>query len=345
LTAIAESYEFVDETFLPPSIFYKITEARVSDPGMIEKSAKRRRLRDHLTNDGKLAILAADHPARRVTKSGNDSTMMGNRHGYLARALRVVSNPEFDGVMGTTDIIEDLLIVDQLMVENGGESFLDEKVLIGCMNRGGLSGAEFEMDDRFTSFTAESIHNLRLDGGKMMFRLDIHDTRSLDTIIGCARAINELNKHSIPVFLEAFSVERTAEGYRALKSADELIKTIGVATALGDSSRRIWLKIPHCESFDRVAKSTTCPILMLGGESLGDLSSVFREFCDGMAAGRNVRGALVGRNVLYPGREDPAAVAGAVNRLVHEKFTVEQAVDHVASVRGRNMNKLTSVIA
>ena len=345
MTVIAQNYEFVDQTFLPPSIFDKITEARVNDSRIIEKSARRRRLRDHLTNDGKLAILAADHPARRVTRSGKDSTMMGNRHGYLSRALRVVTNPEFDGIMGTTDIIEDLLIVDQLIIENGGESFLDEKVLIGCMNRGGLSGTEFEMDDRFTSFTAESIQNLRLDGGKMMFRLDIHDPRSLDTIMGCARAIGELNKRSIPVFLEAFSVERTAEGYKALKSADELIKTVGVATALGDSSKGIWLKIPHCESFDRVARSTSCPILMLGGESLGDLPSVFREFCDGMAAGRNVRGALVGRNVLYPGREDPAAVAGAVNKIVHEKFTVEQAVDHIASIRGRNMNKLVSVIA
>ena len=270
---------------------------------------------------------------------------MGNRHSYLSRVLRVVTSPEFDGVMGTTDIIEDLLIVDQLMVENRGESFLDRKVLVGCMNRGGLSGAEFEMDDRFTSFTADSIDRLRLDGAKMMFRLDLKDTRSLDTIVSCSEAINQLNRHSIAVFLEAFSVERTPEGYKALKSADELIKMIGVATALGDSSRGIWLKIPYCQGFDRVAKSTSCPILMLGGESLGNLSGVFKEFSDGIAAGQNVRGALVGRNVLYPGQEDPSAVADAVSKIVHQNFTVDQALDHIKSVRGRNMEKLTSVIA
>jgi hypothetical protein len=119
------------------------------------------------------------------------------------------------------------------------------------MNRGGLSGTSFETDDRFTSFTADSIRRLRLDGAKIMFRLEPTDSRSLDTIATCAKVITELNKRSIPVFLEVFSVERTESGYKTLKNADELIRTIGVATALGDSSRGIWPKIPYCEGFDR----------------------------------------------------------------------------------------------
>lgn len=53
----------------------------------------------------------------------------------------------------------------------------------------------------------------------------------------------------------------------------------------------------------------------------------------------------MGRNVLYPGQEDPYAVADAVSKIVHQNFTVDQALDHIKSVRGRNMEKLTSVIA
>lgn len=346
LTSLNTNFEFSHQFFFPESAFKMITDVRVSDPGFIEKSAKRRKRRPQLTVDGRLAILAADHPARRVTKSGNDPVLMGNRHGYLGRILRVLASPEFDGVMGTTDIIEDLLIVDQLLVEHGqGQGLLDQKVVIGCMNRGGLSGAEFEMDDRFTSFTAGSIYRLRLDGAKMMFRLDLKDTRSLDTIIACSEAITDLNRFSIPVFLEGFSVERTAEGYKTLKTADELIKTVSVATALGDSSRGIWLKIPYCEGFERVAKATSCPILMLGGESLGDPTGILQEFSKGMAAGQNVRGALVGRNVLYPGQEDPLAVAEAVSKVVHRGFTLDQAQNHMKNVRGRDMDKLTSILA
>jgi len=84
---------------------------------------------------------------------------------------------------------------------------------------------------------------------------------------------------------------------------------------------------------------------MLGGESLGSPAGVLQEFSEGMAAGQNVRGALVGRNVLYPGQEDPSAVADAVSKIVHHNFTVEQALNHIKSVRGRNMQKLTSVLA
>jgi DhnA family fructose-bisphosphate aldolase class Ia len=46
-----------------------------------------------------------------------------------------------------------------------------------------------------------------------------------------------------------------------------------------------------------------------------------------MAAGANVRGALVGRNVLYPGDDDPRAVAEAVGGIVHQGWTVEQAMN------------------
>lgn len=343
MTSFSSKFEFSHESFFPQSIFKLITDVRVNDPRVIEKSARRRKHREKLTVDGKLAILAADHPARRVTKSGGAPLIMGDRRGYLGRILRVVTTPEFDGVMGTTDIIEDLLILDQLLAEHGGNSFLDQKILVGCMNRGGLSGAAFEMDDKFTSFTADSINRLHLDGAKMMFRLDITDARSLGTIRACSEAITELNRYSLPVFLEVFSVKRTEEGYKTLRTADELIKTVGVATALGDSSRGIWLKIPYCEGFERVAKSTSFPILMLGGEAADDPTRVLHEFSLGMAAGQNVRGALVGRNILYPAKDDPSAIANAVSTIVHRNFTVEEALNHIEGIRGRNMDRLTSV--
>ncbi|HYW01989.1 MAG TPA: hypothetical protein VE862_11000 [Candidatus Acidoferrum sp.] len=342
MSALTSNYEFAYPTFFPESIFNLITEARVGDPKIIQKSAQRRKKREKLTVDGKLAILACDHPGRFVTKNGNEPIRMGNRHEYLSRILRVVTSPKFDGVMSTTDILEDLLIIDQLVLERGGESFLDGKVLVGCMNRGGLSGSSYEMDDRFTSFTAASIHRLRLDAAKFMFRLDLKDSTSLDTIVSCANAITELNALSIPSFLETFSVQKTPEGgYKTLKTADEMIKVVGVASALCDSSQGIWLKIPYCDGFERVAKATTCPILMLGGESVGDPTGIFKEFTKGMVAGKTVRGALVGRNILYPGNEDPSAVADAVSGIVHQNFTVQDALQHLVAARGQGMPNLT----
>jgi DhnA family fructose-bisphosphate aldolase class Ia len=185
------------------------------------------------------------------------------------------------------------------------------------------------------------MHRLGLDAAKLMFRLDLKDSTSLDTIVACAKAIGELNALSIPPFFEAFSVQKTPDGYKTLKTADDRIKVVGVATAIGDSSRGIWLKIPYCDGFDRVAKATTCPILMLGGESLGDPTSILQEFSKGMSSGKNVRGALVGRNILYPGKEDPSAVADAVSGIVHRGFTVTDAQQHIKLVHGRAIDRLT----
>lgn len=339
-----DDYQFDVYKFFPDRLFNAITDIRVNNPEVVRKEAKNRRRRENLTKDGKLTILAADHPGRYITRSGDDPLIMGNRQSYLGRVLRVITNPEFDGVMGTPDIIEDLLIVNCMIKENGGEGFLDNKVVIGCMNRGGLAGTAFEMDDRFTAFTAESMYRLGLDGAKMMFRLDLSSVDSGKTIDCCSKAITECNKYDLPIFMEPLVVAKTDKGYETKKNAADLIKVIGVASALGDSSMNIWLKIPYCDGYEQVAKASTCPMLMLGGESKGDPTPIIEEFAEGMKAGSTIRGALVGRNVHHPGKDDPLAVALAINGIVHDGFDAEQAVRCLMTNRDKDIDYLTSGI-
>ena len=114
-----------------------------------------------------------------------------------------------------------------------------------------------------------------------------------------------------------------------------------MASALGDGSRYMWLMLPHCEGYETVARATTLPILLLGGESAGDPAPFLRQLGSAMAAGPNVRGALVGRNVLYPGDEDPLAMAEAAGGIVHHGWTVEQALESMAAARGTGMDRLS----
>ena len=334
-------YKFKTEEFFPVRIKDMITETRVERPEVIMSEALMRVQRPKLTRDGKLTILATDHPARRVTNVGKDSLGMGDRLEYLGRILRVMVTGEFDGVMGPTDIIEDLFIVSYLIKQGGGPGFLDEKIILGCMNRGGLANVVFEMDDRMTSFTADSIAQLRLDGSKIMLRLDDNDDRSLYTIEYCAQAISELNAYGLPTFLEPLPAELKDGKYEVKKNAEDLAKTAGFASALGDSSSNLWLKLPYCENYEIVSRSVTLPILMLGGASKGDPTPMLAEFSAGMQAGNNIRGALVGRNILYPGSEDPLATAEAVYKIVHEGYTAEQAADYIMANRSKDMDGLT----
>ncbi len=334
------AYRFDLESFFPVRLFEAITQARLRRPEIVSEEAAARRRREPLAPDGKLTILAADHPARGVTNVGADPLAIGDRYQYLGRVLRVISSDQFDGVMATTDIVEELFIVNRLVKEGGGPGFLDGKVILGCMNRGGLAGTVSELDDRFTSFTPGRIDALRLDAAKIMVRLADDDPGSLETIMGCVQAIRELNALGIPTFLEPLAVRQADGRWKTVKEAAAIIRVVNIASALGDSSLNLWLKIPYCQDYERVARATTLPILMLGGEAAGDPTGILQEFALGMRAGPNVRGALVGRNVIFPGTDDPLATAMAVQSIVHDGFDAAQAIDCLMKNRGRDMDRL-----
>lgn len=340
------SYFFQTRRFFTEEMVDLLGETRLYRGGLVEEAAEKRLRRSQLTREGKLVILAADHPARNVTNVGEARVAMGDRQDYLGRIIRVLATSNIDGVMATPDIIEDLLLVDYLLKENGGSGLLDGKVLIGCMNRAGLAGVEYEMDDRMTAFTAERMHQLGMDGAKIMFRLDTgqHSRYSIQTIAYCADAIGRCNALSLPVFLEPLPVMKTPGGYQVKMDADELIKTIGIGSALGDSSTGLWLKIPYVPQYHRVVRATTLPVLMLGGASTGNPVNTILDFERGMGEGANVRGAMVGRNVLYPGKDDPGAVAEAVCDIVHKSATSLEAVRTLRARRGLETDALKGLL-
>jgi DhnA family fructose-bisphosphate aldolase class Ia len=336
-----QSFRFDVNEFMPRRIFDAITEIRVRQPEIIHAHALARRQRATLTRDGKLVILACDHPQRGITQSGNDPLVMGNRHEYLGRALRIITDPSLDGVMAPPDLIEELFIVDYLVQQGGGPSFLDDRVLVGCMQRGGVAGVVGEVNDRFSAYTAESIAAERLDAGKMMFRFIPEDEGTLLTIDYCARAVTELHRHNLFAFVEPLPQEKADGKYKVNASVPVLVKLVNVSAALGVSSQHTWLKIPYVAGYETVAVSTTLPILMLGGESAGDVGPTVRNFAVGLRAGANVRGAMIGRNILFPGQGDPLAAALAVNAVVHHSVNPDDALVQIESNEGRAMDALT----
>ena len=269
---------------------------------------------------------------------------MGDRHSYLGRILRVLADPRCDGIMGTPDILEELFIVQHLLKQAGGPDFLDNRVMVGTMNRGGLAGTAFEMDDAFTAYTVESMTAFRLDASKLMFRLDVDNPDSGKTITSSSQAVTACSRAGLPVFIEPLPVRKTPQGYQVQKNPTDLIQVIGIAAALGESSLGTWIKIPYCEDYARVARSTTCPLFMLGGESKGNPSPILEDFAAGMAVGGNVRGALIGRNVHHPGADDPLAIALAIHGIVHENQTAEQALAGLQQSRDQNLDALTRYV-
>lgn len=311
------------EASLPSELFDEITDVRIQHPEWIEGEAEKRKRRSQLTHDGKLVLLAVDHPGRGVTQIRKDPLAMGDRHEYLARTRRAFDDPALDGVVGTSDVLEELLILSCLERKKTRKGFLDGRVLVGSMNRGGIAGTTFELEDTFTSFTAKRLRKLRCDGGKMMYRLDPQQPASGRTITACAHAITDLRKHKLAAFLEPLGVKH--EGYVPAKDAETIARNCGIASALGDSSAHLWLKVPYCDDLQRVCRATTLPLLLLGGPARETAQETLKDFATGLAAGSRIRGAIIGRNLLYPGG-DPLPMCKALTALVHKNASLEDAL-------------------
>nr|WP_244938747.1 aldolase [Actinomadura madurae] len=280
-----------------------LADVRAARPEAIAEAAARRVRRDAPPGEsGRLMIIAADHPARGALGVGGDPVAMADRADLLDRLCVALDRPGVDGVLGTPDVLEDLMLL----------GVLDGRLAIGSMNRGGLAGTSFEIDDRFTAYDADAIAAARLDGGKMLLRVDDADPATARTLEGCARAVSGLARHRLMAMVEPFVAHRIEGRVRNLLTPEAMIRAVSVASGLGVTSAYTWLKVPVVPEMERVMAATTLPALLLGGEVAGDPRAVRDGWRRAMRI-PGVKGLVVGRSLLYPPGGD---VRGAVDAAV-----------------------------
>nr|WP_221381065.1 aldolase [Actinoplanes polyasparticus] len=276
-----------------------LLDIRTRRPAAIAAAASARRPPTSLFGPhGKLMIIAADHPARGALRAGDDPLAMANRVDLLDRIRTALARPGVNGVLGTPDILEDLLLLGAL----------DEKVVIGSMNRGGLAGTSFEIDDRFTAYDAESIATAGFEGGKMLLRIDPDDAGTVATLQSCGAAVSELAARRRMAMVEPFISHRVDGRVRNELTAEAMIRAMTVAAGLGTTSAYTWLKVPVVREMDKVMASTTLPALILGGEG----EAAYAEWRKALDL-PTVQGLVIGRSLLYPAS---GSVTDAVDRAV-----------------------------
>lgn len=285
----------------------RIVRARTDRPEAIAEAAARRRRPSSLVGpSGRLMVIAADHPARGTLRAGAESMAMADRADLLDRLLVALSRPGVNGVLGTADLLEDLLLLGAL----------EGKVVAGSMNRGGLAGTSFEIDDRFTGYDATAIDQMGFEMGKMLLRIDPEDPATVATMESCAAAVSELASRKRVAMVEPFISHRVDGRVRNDLSTDAVVRSVSVAAGLGTTSAYTWLKLPVVDDdpdgMERVLAASTLPAVLLGGEVPDDPDTAFRQW-EKVLRLPTAMGLVVGRTLLYPPDGD---VAGAVDTAV-----------------------------
>ncbi|WP_426518881.1 Cgl0159 family (beta/alpha)8-fold protein [Diaminobutyricibacter sp. McL0618] len=291
---------------ITPDAFAALREARAAGPTRIGEVLAGRERRPFLRGDNRLFLVAADHPGRGALAVGSDAMAMANRYELLQRLTIALSRPGVDGVLGTPDIIDDLALL----------GLLDDKVVVGSINRGGLRGASFEMDDRNTGYSIDGIGAAGLDAGKVLLRVNLADIGCVATIESVANVVTESAAAELPILLEPF-ISNWVEGRIVNNlSTDAVITSIAIASALGTSSAYSWLKLPVVEDMERVMAATTLPTLLLGGDPQSRPEETYASWEKALAL-PGVRGLVVGRSLLYPADGDVARAVDTAASLVH----------------------------
>lgn len=285
--------------------FARLRDLRASAPEQVGDLLRSRRRRELLGTDGKLFIVAADHPARGALAVGSDPMAMADRYDLLDRLATALQRPGVDGVLGTPDIIDDLTAL----------GLLDDKIVVGSMNRGGLRGATFEMDDRYGAYTIDELAAIGADFAKTLVRVNLEDAGTAPTLQATADAVTAAAAARLPIMLEPF-LSRWIDG-RIVNdlSPEAVITSVAIASGLGASSAYTWMKLPVVDDMERVMAATTMPTLLLGGDSGADPDETFAAWEDALAL-PGVRGLTVGRTLLYPPDGDVAGAVDAAAGLV-----------------------------
>lgn len=288
-----------------PRRYEHLSALRLERPEAVLEAAKARVPHSGLRADRQNFIVAADHPARGALSVGQLEHAMADRRDLLDRLQIALANPVVDGVLASPDILDDLLLLGAL---NG-------KLVFGSMNRGGLAGSVNEIDDRFTGHTAAALERLGATGGKMLTRICLGDPATVSTLEATARAIDSLAERGLVAMVEPFLSLWDDGRIRNDLSADAVIKSVAIASALGSTSAYTWLKLPVVPEMDRVMAATTMPTVLLGGDPDGAPDEIFSSWEAALAL-PGVRGLTVGRTLLYPRDGDvEAAVATAASLL------------------------------
>jgi DhnA family fructose-bisphosphate aldolase class Ia len=241
-------------------------------------------------------LLAADHRARAVPTTENWAEFFG----ALAQAL-----PSCDGILATAQPLTGL-------AEAGHLTSLHRTYL--SINRTGLAGSVFELDDRLVASVARAAAD-GWSGVKHMTRIDMDDPLTASALELLGQVLEQSRQAGLEALVEPLAWDQG----RIRRDTDAIVMASIIAHDMGAPVLKVPVPAvaPGAErqrAVARVVGAVSVPVLFLGGPvTASGREHVLAEVRDVMQGGGG--GMAMGRTIYQD--PDPAEVAGLVHALVH----------------------------
>jgi len=240
-------------------------------------------------------ILAADHRARAVLTTENWTEFFGS----LAQAL-----PCCDGILATAQPLRALA--------QGGHLTARHRTYLS-INRTGLAGSVFELDDRLVASVGRA-ESEGWTGVKHMTRIDFEDPVTAAALELLGQVLEESHEAGLEALIEPLVGQKG----RIRQDTDAVVLAAVIAHDLG--APVIKVPVPAAspgeerqEAVARVVASVSVPVLFLGGPRIeAGRDRVLDEVRDVMEGGG--AGMAMGRTLYQD--PDPGEMAGLVAALV-----------------------------
>ncbi len=243
--------------------------------------------------EGPVVILAADHRARGVVTVENYAD-------YVAALTAAL--PHCDGILASAQPLGTL--AERGALEPGLRTYLS-------LNRTGLAGSAFELDDRLVASVARAAED-GWTGVKHMTRIDPADPLTAGALELLGRVLEEAKAAGLEALVESLFWREGA----VARDPDAVVYAAVVAHDMGAPVLKVSVPdVPagsaRIDAVARVVGAVGVPVLFLGGpRSGGGRDRVLDEVRDVMAGGG--AGMAIGRTVY----QDPEP--GEMARLVAE---------------------------
>jgi putative autoinducer-2 (AI-2) aldolase len=160
---------------------------------------------------------------------------------------------------------------------------------------------------------------IRLNVAGIALSIFVGSKHERQTLLGLADLVNEAEEYGIPVLAV------TAVGREMVRDAKYLGLCCRIAAELGAHI----VKTYYCERFEKIVESCPVPIVVAGGKKVSERDALQLAH---NSVSKGAVGVDMGRNIFQS--EHPIAMIKAVQKIVHEHASVDEAFKAYESLAG-----------